>query len=93
MIDYGSANQSMHALSHGDGAQAAFGPNQSNDVQVKTFGGLLGRKNISFQRTSTERMLSGVARGHYMEKPRAGVKAAQSKAELETKGLNLDDIS
>ena len=27
-----------------------------------------GRKNISFQRTSTERILCGVARGYYMEK-------------------------
>lgn len=29
--------------------KVAFDPNKPNEFQIKTFGGFLGRKNISFQ--------------------------------------------
>lgn len=61
--------RALHALGHGNGAYMTFGPNQCNEVPVKTFGKLLGKKECtSFQRTYTVRTLSGIARGHYMEK-------------------------
>lgn len=57
----------------------AFGPNQSKEIEVKNFAGLLGRKNICFQRTSTERILSRLGEDITQRRPDLALAAAAAK--------------